>query len=145
MNTTKITLPTWFWIVVIVSLLWNLMGIQSFIAHTFIADDALQLLSAEEQALYNNFPFWVSVVFAVAVLTGFVGSVILLLRNKLSHIIFQISLVAILIQMIYNVFFTASKEVYGLTQTLIMPIIVIVYAIFLVWFSKFAISKNWLK
>ena len=65
--------------------------------------------------------------------------------KKISLILFQISLITILIQMTHNVFFTNSKAVYGLMQTIIMPIVVIVYGVFLVWFSKLAISKNWLK
>jgi hypothetical protein len=144
MNTLQKKLPSWFWIIGIVSWLWNIMGIFSFVGHTFISEEALALLSEKEQSLYNSFPLWVTVVFAIAVLTGFVGSIMLLARQQMSHPIFKISLIAILIQMSYNIFFTSSIEVYGLVETLIMPIIVIVYGVFLVWFSKFAITKNWL-
>ena len=108
MNTLQKKLPSWFWIIGIVSLLWNIMGIFSFVRHTFISEEALALLSEKEQSLYNSFHLWVSVVFAIAVLTGFVGSIMLLARQQMSHPIFKISLIAILIQMSYNIFFTSS-------------------------------------
>jgi hypothetical protein len=41
MNTLQKKLPSWFWIIGIVSLLWNIMGIFSFVGHTFISEEAL--------------------------------------------------------------------------------------------------------
>ena len=145
MQDYKKILPTWFWIIAIISVLWNIMGIISFMAHTFISDEVLKTLSVEEQSLYNDYPLWTSIIFIVAVLSGLLGSVALLARKKISLLIFQISLVAIVIQMTHNIFFTPSIAVFGLAQAITMPIIVIVYAVFLVWFSKYSIAKNWLR
>ena len=145
MNTSQKKAPIWFWIIAIISLLWNIMGILSFVSHTFISEGALQALTQEERTLYNNYPIWISIIFATAVFTGVIASFTLLSRRKISLMIFQISLVAILIQMTYNIFFSGSLEVYGLVKTITMPLVVIVYAIFLVWFSQFSTSKSWLK
>ena len=142
-NTNKI--PVWFWIISVFFLLWNLMGIASFFMHVFISKEALDTLSVAERNLYNSYPLWTEIVFAIAVLFGFVGSLGLILKKKCSRMAFIISLVAIIPQMIHNVFFTKSIEVYGTAQAVTMPILVVVIGIFLVWFSNLSINKNWLK
>ena len=145
MENDKIKIPVWFWIVSILFLFWNLMGVASFFMHTFISKEALDALSAAERDLYNSYPLWTEIVFAIAVLFGLLGSVGLILKKKWSKMAFIISLVAIVPQMIQNVFFTKSVEVYGTAQAITMPILVVVFGILLVWFSSFAINKNWLK
>jgi len=145
MNSNQNNIPKWFWIAGIISLLWNIMGVLSFVSHTFITEETLCSLSAEEQALYKEYPLWTTVVFAIAVLTGLLGSISILVKKRISLILFQLSLIAILIQMTHNIAFTNSIEVYGLVQSITMPIIVIAFALFLVWFAKSSIRKNWLK
>lgn len=142
-ETTKA--PKWFWAVAIFFLVWNLMGVVSFLGHTFTTEEAIALLPENEQALYGEYPLWTSIVFAIAVLTGFVGALGLILKKKWSKLVFTISLGAILPQMIHNIFFTSSIEVYGAAQAVIMPALVVVFGVFLVWFSGYAVNKNWFK
>ena len=139
----KTKVPTWFWIVAIFFLLWNIMGVASFFMHVFISNEALELLPIAEKELYESYPLWTEIVFAFAVIGGFLGSIGLLIRKKWSKLAFIISLCAIIPQMIQNIFISKSIEVYG-NEAIIMPIMVIIFGIFLVWFSKFAINKNWL-
>lgn len=145
MENGKIKLPVWFWIVAAFSLLWNLLGVVSFFMHVFISQEALDALSVAERDLYHSYPLWTNIVFAIAVFFGFAGSLGLVLKKKWSKMAFIISLIAIVPQMIHNVFVTKSIEVYGLAQAVTMPILVVVFGILLVWFSSFAINKKWLK
>jgi hypothetical protein len=145
MKTEKLRLPVWFWIVTIFFLLWNILGVFSFFQHTFISDEAMAQLSAPERELYSEYPLWSNVLFAIAVLFGFVGSLGLVLRKKWSKTAFVISLIAVVPQMIHNVFLTTSIKVYGMAQAITMPILVVLIAIFLVWFSNFSIQKKWIK
>ena len=142
-NSTK--LPAWFWIVSVIALLWNLMGVLSFLGHTFISEEAIAKLPENEQALYGDYPMWTTIVFAIAVLSGFLGCVGLLLRKRWAKTLFIVSLCAILLQMTHNVFFTQSMEVYGTTKALAMPLMVILFGALLLWFSGYCIKKNWLK
>jgi len=140
----NIKIPVWFWVIAIFFLLWNLMGVISFFAHTFISEEALAKLPTNERELYGDYPIWTTIVFAVAVFGGLIGSFGLILKKKWSKIAFIISLCAIIPQMIHNVFFTKSIEVYGPGQASTMPIMVIVLGLFIVWFTNFGIKKNWL-
>ena len=56
---------------------------------------------------------------------------------------FLISLIAITIQMFYNVFMSGAMEVYG-SGGFIMPIMVIGFAVFILWYTKKCDIKGWL-
>lgn len=145
MESYKIKVPVWFWILSVFFLLWNIMGVISFFAHTFVSEDYLAALPDNERALYGEFSLWTTIIFAVAVFGGFIGSFGLLLRRKWAKIAFIISLCGIIPQMIHNVFFTKSIEVYGPGQAAAMPIMVVVFGVLLIWFSNSCIKKGWLK
>jgi hypothetical protein len=143
MENQETTIPKWYWAVAVFFLLWNLMGLGSFFQHTFITDEALAALPSAERDLYNSYPIWTTVVFAIAVFGGTIGSIGLVMKKKWAKTAFIASLVAIIPQMTHNLFFTRAREVYG-PGTEIMPILVIVFGVLLVWFSAFSIKKNWL-
>jgi len=145
MENEKTPIPLWFWIAAVFFVLWNLMGVLSFYMHTFISEEALAQLPQNERDLYGEYPFWITAVFAIAVGSGLLGSLGLLLKKKWSKLAFIISLCAIIPQMVHNVFFTKSIDVYGTAQAVTMPIMVVVFGVILVWFSTYAIKKNWLK
>ena len=141
--TTKV--PAWYWVVSIIFLLWNIMGVLSFFAHSFIPAEAMAALPENERALYAEYPMWIYIVFALAVLFGLLGAVGLLIKKKWAKMAAIISFVAIIIQMTHNVFFTSSIEVYGTAQAVTMPIIVVVLGLLLILFTKNAVKKEWLK
>lgn len=145
MEQEKIKIPTWFWVISVLFLLWNIMGVFSFFAHTFISGEALAELPSNERELYGEYPLWITIVFAIAVVFGMIGAIGLLMKKKWSKIAFIISLLAIIPQMIHNVFFTRSIEVYGVAEAVTMPALVVIFGFFLVWFSMLGIKKNWLK
>jgi hypothetical protein len=144
-NLTENKIPMWFWVVAVFFLLWNIMGIFSFFGHTFITEELLAKLPEKERALYGEYPFWITIIFAIATFGGLIGSIGLLMKRKWSKLFFIISFSAIVPQMIHNVFFTKTIEVYGRTQAVTMPILVVLFGGILIWFSNYCINKGWLK
>ncbi len=132
-----------FWIIGMVALIWNLMGGMAYIGQAFMTDEMLAALPENEQALYANVPAWVTAAFAIAVFGGALASILLLIRKKMASMVFVISLIAILVQMTYNIILSDASEVYG-PGGIIMPIMVILIGFFLVWYSKDATKKGWL-
>ena len=137
--------PGWYMPVVIVLLLWNLMGIASFYMHVFISEEALAALPANEAALFDQYPMWTKLAFAISVFGGGLGTIGLIMKKKWSKPLLLISLVAILIQMGHSLFMTDSMEVYGMVQSLTMPILVIIIAIYEVTLANKGIAKGWIK
>lgn len=135
MSETKSKSPKGFWIIGIVALLWNLMGVASYLQQAYMTEEALAALPAEQQALYENVPAWVTGAFALAVFGGLLGCILLLMKKKLATLLFIISLISVLAQMSYNFFMTDAVEVMG-AMAIFMPVLVIVISIFLVWYSR---------
>ena len=71
-----------FWIIAVIALIWNLMGVMAYRAQAYMTDEAKALLPEAEQAMYSDIPAWATAAFAFAVFGGFLGSLALLLRKK---------------------------------------------------------------
>jgi hypothetical protein len=131
-----------FWIISVLALLWNIMGVAAYLGQAYMTDEVLKALSEGEQAYYENVPAWVTAAFAIAVFAGAFGCVGLLMRKKWATILFVISIIAVIAQSTYNLIIQKFMEVP--LQHMIWSIVVIVIAIFLVWFSSNATKKGWI-
>ncbi|NVK08601.1 MULTISPECIES: hypothetical protein [Tenacibaculum] len=134
---------TLFWIIGVAALVWNGLGVMQYLGMAYMTDEVKAALPEAERALYDNIPSWVTAAFAIAVFGGLIGSAFLLMRKKLARPMFLISLIAIIVQMSYNLFMSRAAEVYG-PGSVIMPIMVIVIGVFLLMYSKKTIAKGWL-
>ena len=144
MTTTSNKPKTWFWIVSVLALVWNLMGIMAYISQVTMSPETLQALPENQRAHYDSMPLWATIAFTIAVWGGTVGCILLLLRRKLSTPILILSLVAILVQMYHSFFVSNSFEVFG-PGGLIMPIMIVVIGIWLVWLSRKSTANGWMK
>jgi len=95
-------------------------------------------LPEEQQAEFLiEYPAWYTAAFALAVFCGALGCVALLINKSWAYILFLISALGAIIQHAY--LFMNVED-----MSLVMPILVIVVCLFLIWFAKNAISKNWI-
>lgn len=136
-------LPMWFWIIAILALVWNLVGVYQYISMRLITPEAFAQMSEAMQQLHNATPAWVTGAFATAVFAGALASVLLLLRKSVAQLFFLISLIAVLVQASYILFMSDSIELVG-TQAAVLPAVLSIVAIFLLWFSNFSKSRGWL-
>lgn len=143
MNRNKTKLPVWFWLITIIMLLWNLMGVASFFAHTMMSEEALQILPEAERNLYGNYPLWTKIIFALATFGGVLGCIALLMRKKWATPILLISFIAICIQMGHSLFIAGALNVYG-PKHAILPGIVALVGFGLYWFSKYSQKRDWI-
>ena len=133
MNT--ITKPTpLYWLISIVALSWNFMGIIAYLGQAYISDDALKMLPEENQLYFSNVPAWVTAAFAVAVFGGFLGAIGIIIRKKWAYFLFVISFLALVAQHVYNFFIQNYIEMTG--SQMILPIVTFIVALFLIYFSK---------
>lgn len=135
---------TWYWIVAVLALIWNIMGVLAYLANAFITEEIKAEYTAEQLALIEARPAWVTAAFAIAVWGGLLGCIALLIRKKWARPLLVISLLGILAQTGYNLFATNAAEVFGQMQGLIMPLIVVVIGIILVMVARIAQRKQWL-
>lgn len=129
---------TVFWIIAVIALIWNAMGVMAYLMRAFITDEMIAELPKEQQAEFlAEQPAWVTAAFALAVFSGVLGALFLLLRKKFATNLFIISAVAAITQHIY-LFMNVDMP------SLVMPVLIIVECLFFVWYSKHATKKEWL-
>ncbi|KJJ38115.1 hypothetical protein [Aequorivita vladivostokensis] len=143
MNTT--TKPnTAFWIIAVFALLWNLIGVYLWLYEYFLITDEVRATLPQEQVeIMASAPIWSMYVYGLAVITGLLASVFLLMRKKLAVAVFLLSLIAVLILQLYWIFAMGTIEKLG-PQSLFMPLIVIALAIFEYFYSMGAARNGWL-
>lgn len=126
-----------FWVISAVAVVWNLLGVGAYMADVSMSADAMAKLSQPMQDLYATRPAWSTGAFAIAVFGGLLGSILLLLRKKLATPVLMTSLVAILVQNVYNfgVAKMQSPELMG-GIAFAMPALVILIGVYLIYFSR---------
>ena len=129
--------PIWFWIASTIGLIWNGMGISHYLGQAYNTDGWRSQYTAEQLEVVSNYPSWLTAAFAIAVFAGTLGCILLLLRKKFANFMLLISLIAVIIQMGYLL----SQ---GHTDNMVMTIMIILFSVLLVLFSRKAVSSKWL-
>ncbi len=136
--------PLWFSIVAVIAILWNLVGVLQYLGEVTMSDDAKALLDPNLVALMDSTPKVITAFYALAVWGGFVASVFLLLKKAKALLLFQISLIAVVLNTGYYIFFTNGPEIVGEAAYYGLQSTIIIVAVLLVYLSKKAISKSWI-
>ncbi len=131
-----------FWIISVIALLWNLMGVNQYIQQAYNTDSFRAMYSAEQLELMDATPAWSTAAFAIAVFSATLGCLSLLLRKKWAYSLFLVSFIAIIIQNIdgFMRYKFSDFDSFALSMTIMIPL----FALFLIWYSKKAITKNWI-
>ena len=141
-NSTKRP-PIWFWIVSVIALIWNGLGVHGYLSRAYNTSAYTDAYTSEQLEVMNNLPAWYTGLFAIAVFAGALGSLMIILRKKTAKFLFIMSFFAATAQMTYFLFLADLKDV-DFSVNKITAYIIIIFAAFLVWFTKNALSKHWI-
>ncbi|MDA8730981.1 hypothetical protein N9W32_00490 [Flavobacteriaceae bacterium] len=132
-----------FYIISSMALVWNLMGVFNFLGQALMSDEVLASLPKDQQLIYQDVPVWVTAAFAIAVFSGTLGAVFLLLKKKIASTFFILSFIGIVTQMSYGLLLDEKTDNYG-PLGLLMPLMIITVGAYLIWYSKKANKNRWL-
>jgi hypothetical protein len=107
--------PWHLWAVGVVAVLWNAYGGYDYVMSmtqgaTYMAAAGM---TPEQVAFYEAMPSWMTAVWAIGVWGGVLGSLLLLLRNKLAFPVFAVSFGAFLLSLLYVYGLNNGSEVMG--------------------------------
>lgn len=136
--------PTWYWVVAILALLWEAMGVASYLYHVSLTAADIDALPGGQAALMRMTPAWVNGAFAVATWGGLLGALGLLLRRRWARALLIVSLIAIVVQFGW-VFAVAKAHVLIGSSSIIFPAVIFLIGIVLVWFAGVATRRGWLR
>lgn len=132
-----------FWVIAIVALLWNAVGVMAYLGDVYMSAEAMAAFTQAQQDVYASRPAWAVGAFALAVFAGLIGSVLLLLRSKWSQQLFVFSVLALIAQNYYWFVLADALDVFPDGHW--VPLIVFIIALVLVWYSRSLANKGWLK
>lgn len=136
--------PTAFWIVGSVALVWNLIGLMLYYMQVSATDEVLRAAYGDAEYEYlSSIPTWVTSAYAIAVTAGVLGCILLLMRKAWAIYAFIVSLVAIIVQDTYSFVLSDAMMVFG-TGVIVIPIVVLIIAVGLVFYSRSAKDNGWI-
>lgn len=136
--------PISFWVIGIIALVWNGFGVITYLMMQLFTSDAVSETLAEQEMAIESLPVWVTSAYAVAVWGGLLASLFLLMRKSWAKTWFLLSLLGVLVQSVYTFFLSNALADNG-AGAFLLPIAIIVVAIYLYYYSGKAISNGWLK
>ena len=144
MTTSNTNPPKWFWIASALALVWMIFGVLAWGADLMMDSATLAEMSAAQQQLYANRPQWLFVVYAIAIFTGFVGAIGLLMRKRWAVAAFAVSLCAIVVQFGYTLTAMDAIGLLGPASALPFPIVIFTIGALLLGLSIKAKDAGWL-
>lgn len=136
-NSTSNKPPFWFWIVSVIALIWNGMGVNAYLQQAYDTEGYRAMYTQEQLEIAANMPAWVTAAFAIAVFAGALAAIGLLLRKSWSVKLWYVSLLAVIVQMGYIL-------INGYASSIAMTIMIIVFALIFVWFARKSEANGWL-
>ena len=136
-------IPTWFRVVAVAGLLWELFGVAMYLMHVGILPNDTSQMSEAEQSLMASSPTFVTALFAIGVFAGAIGALGLVMRRRWARPVLIVSLVAVVLQFGSWLLLTDAIAVVGPT-VFVMPLIIVLVALALVWLAGMAAQRGWL-
>ncbi len=140
-NPTAAKTPWHFWVVGVVSLLWNSVGAMDFVMTQSRNAAYMSSFTQAQLDFYYGFPIWVVATWAIAVWAGVLGSLALLLRKSLATHLFLSSFICIILTDIHNFALANGLRVMGGAGALTISTIVLVIGA-LIWVYARAMRKR---
>ena len=129
---TRPATPWHLWATGIVTLLWNAIGIYSYMMTELGLLESLGM-TPEQIAFFDSFPAWSVALWAMGVWGAFFGSVLILLRSRWAVVSLVISVVGLVGTTYYQNFVT---EVPAELQSLPLNIAIWAITLFMLWYAN---------
>jgi hypothetical protein len=138
--------PWHLWLVGVIAVLFNGIGVFDYVMS--MAQGAAYLASAgmtpAQIAHYQEMPGWMIAVWTVGVWGAMLGSLLILLRNKLAFPVFGLSLAAFLLSLIYHYVLTDGGEILGGSMA-ITSVVIAALLLFFMWYSRLMTKRSVLR
>lgn len=137
------TVPRWFYVVASVALLWNLLGTAAVIMNFMLTSQDIAALPLEQQQMYAKTPIWSSYASLLAVVSGSLACVMMLIKKKVAYWLTITSLLSLVVQNIGIFVVVDAIAVLGIS-VLVMQGVVALISAGLILLARYAIERKWL-
>lgn len=133
----------WYWIICVIGLVWNCGGAFDFIMTLTENEAYLSQIPEETMDYYRSLPGWLVIPWALAVWGGFLGWLMMLLRQRWAVSLFIASFVGMAVNFGYWIF-TGGLSLMP-QAAVIMTGAIMVFAAFAIWYSREHKNKGTLR
>ncbi|WBH16325.1 hypothetical protein [Sphingomonas radiodurans] len=134
----------WFWVVVVLLLLWQAMGLYSFYEHVAHGPAAMGAVPTDyDRQLFASLPGWYVWVFGIATWGALATGVALILRRREAVTLAAISLLATVVMFGWMFLATDIIAAKGVWTTYFPAVIIIVGGVSL-WFANMVRARGWI-
>lgn len=127
--------PAHLWIVGVLSLCWNAFGCYDYLMTNMRNEAYLAMFTPDQIAYFDSLPSWLTAFWAFGVWGGLAGSVLLLMRTRYSVWAFALSAIGAVVGLGYQLFATEMPASMKEGAMGVMPYVIIVVALFLLWYA----------
>jgi len=140
--TRSVKAPWHLWVVGIVAVLWNSMGVLDFSMTQWNSEAWLKSFTPEQVAYIRQFPLWAVICWGAGVYGGFIGSILLLARKTWAVPVFLVSLFGAIMTSVYSHLVTNSSQAMGTgAGAAVFSAVIVAIAALLLWYS-FAMCRR---
>ena len=141
-GTTASGRPWHLWVIGIVAGLWSAMGVLSFVLTQMNVEAVMSQFPPQQREYFASFPLWADTFWAIGVFGGAIGSLLLLLRNRLAVHAFLASVVGTMVSSAGGLFLLGGLTVMRETNGLGLTAAPILVAAFLVFYAHAMTAKG---
>lgn len=131
------SMPLWAILLSSILFLWSLGGLWSFYSAATMSPEMMAQLPQAQQDAWNTMPRFLWIDFLVAVVSGTVGAIGLLVRKSWAGLAYLASLICVVIQFAYTFLLTPILTIVGLSAA-IFPLV-----IFAIGLVALLVSRKW--
>ncbi len=135
--------PIGYWFVAGLALVWMLYGLYMLYLDPAISEASRARMSDAQLRFADARPGWFIGLYAVAILSGLLGAIGLLLRKGWSVPLFGLSLLAVIVQFGYLYLVLDAIGVLGAAEAIPFPLVIFAIGVALLWFSTYARRRGW--
>ena len=128
--------PWHLWLAGILGFLWSSMGVVSFLLTQLKVEAVMSRFPPQQREYFASFPWWAVAFWAIGVFDGVIGSLLLLLKNRLAFPVLLASVIGIGVCNLGGLFLLGGMEVMRATDGLgltVFPVIVAAFLAFYAW------------
>jgi lipid-A-disaccharide synthase-like uncharacterized protein len=128
--------PWHLWLIGIVGGLWSLMGAISFILTQMKVEAVMSRFPPEQREYFESFPLWAVAFWAVGVLGGVIGCLLLLLKNRLAFRVLLASVIGTIVCNLGGLFLLGGLDVMRRTNALGLTVVPLIVGALLAYYAR---------
>jgi hypothetical protein len=140
-GTTTPDRPWHLWVIGIIGGLWSAIGVLSFVLTQMNVEAVMSRFPPQQREYFASFPWWADAFWAIGVLGGVIGCLLLLLKNRLAFPVLLASVAGTIVSNLGGLFLLGGMEVMVETSALGSTVFPVIVAAFLAYYAR-AMSKK---